>query len=199
MVTERCIGFLSGYKAQDSRQLREKNISIDQKFINEIKPNTRFKSLQLAMGGAGTMSQSWNEKGEPLRNIYNIEEIYEKLFVEPSKKGRELRRKILHNKSSVIDFVYKQANRMKRSGTKRDGEIIDEYMTGVRGVEKRISDSKSWIDIQKPIVDYQLPANAISNASNLQEYYKLIHLAFMTDQTRAITLGIPSTPFSGAH
>lgn len=186
--------FLSGYKAQDSRQLREKNISIDQKFINETKPNTRFKSLQLAMGGAGSMSQSWNEKGEPLRNIHDIEGIYEKLFVEPSKKGRELRRKILTNKSSVMDFVYKQANRMKRFGTKRDGEIIDEYMTGVRGVEKRISDSKNWIDIRKPIVDYQLPANAISNASNLKEYYKLIHLAFMTDQTRAITLGIPASP-----
>ena len=187
-------GFLSGNMAKNAQNLRDKNISIDQKFVSSTNQKTRFKSLQLAIGGAGTMSQSWNEKGEPLRNIYTLEEIYESLFVEPTKQGRELRRKILANKNSVMDFVFKQAGTMKRYGTKRDGEIIDEYMDGVRGVEKKITDSKSWLDVHKPKVDYKLPRDSISNAANLKEYYELIRLAFMTDQTRAITLGIPANP-----
>ena len=187
-------GFLSGHMAKNAQNLREKNISIDQKFVKEARPKTRFQSLQLAMGGAGTMTQTWNEKGEPLRNLYNLEDIYRSLFVEPTKKGRELRRKILANKSSVMDFVYEQANTMKRFGTKRDGEIIDEYMDGVRGVEKRITDSKNWLNVQKPKVDFRLPKDSTSNAANLKAYYELIRLAFMTDQTRAITLGIPANP-----
>ncbi|WDE96501.1 DUF1552 domain-containing protein [Lentisphaera profundi] len=187
-------GFLSGNMVGKAKDLRDKNISIDQKFVNETNPNTRFQSLQLAMGGAGGMSQSWNQKGEPLRNNYKLESIYESLFVEPSKKGRELRRKILANKSSVMDFVFQQAGTMKRFGTKRDAEIIDEYMDGVRGVEKRITTSKSWIDVPKPKVDYKIPRDPISNATNLKEYYELIRLAFMTDQTRVITLGIPANP-----
>lgn len=186
--------FLSGYLVKNAQQLREKNISIDQKFVKETNPNTRYKSLQLAMGGAGTMHQSWNDKGEPMRNIYSLEEIYGKLFVEPSKKGRELRRKILTNKTSVMDFVHSQAKRMKRFGTKRDGEIIDSYMDGVRGVEKRITESTNWLDVKKPQVTYKLPSNLMSNASYLKEYYELIRLAFMTDQSRAITLGIPANP-----
>ena len=89
-----------------------------------------------------------------------------------------------------------QAKSLDRQLGKADREKLDEYLTAVRSVEKRIEKAESWATTPKPKVDMARPEfNSNSDRDmfeNMQIMYELIALAFETDSTRSIVMQIPA-------
>jgi hypothetical protein len=73
-----------------------------------------------------------------------------------------------------------------------DRNKLDQYLTSVRDVEKRLQMSKEWIDRPKPIS----PIDDVAEEERMQIdemklLYDLLALALQTDSTRVATLEIP--------
>jgi hypothetical protein len=99
---------------------------------------------------------------------------------------------------SVLDRVKERADRLSRRISSNDNAKLDEYMTSVREVEKRVEgmrkaqDRAADVAKQKavPVLSMPRPANGLPE--DLREHAKLmcdlIAIAFQTDKTRVASL-----------
>jgi hypothetical protein len=99
---------------------------------------------------------------------------------------------------SILDRVKDRANRLSRRISASDNTKLDEYMTSVREVEKRVdgmrkAQYKAEDDAKKksrPVWTMQRPANGLPE--DLREHAKLmcdlIAIGFQTDKTRVASL-----------
>lgn len=88
---------------------------------------------------------------------------------------------------SILDMVRGDADRLERKLNQQDRIKLDEYLTSVRDVEKRIGLRRNWLDIPKPEAPFAAPKNR-SMVEDLPLLYDLIALALQTDSTRIATL-----------
>jgi hypothetical protein len=99
---------------------------------------------------------------------------------------------------SILDRVQEHALRLSRQVSRADQAKLDEYLTSVRAVEKRIertrdmkdkADSRAR-DRRRPTLSLQRPDNGLPE--DIREHMRLmcdiIALAFQTDKTRVATL-----------
>jgi len=100
--------------------------------------------------------------------------------------------------SSILDRVKEDANRLSRQVSRADQAKLDEYLTSVREVEKRIEHTRSLKDRAegkargrgKPAITMKRPDNGLPE--DIREHMRLmcdiVALAFQTDKTRVATL-----------
>ncbi len=183
--------YLTGLLSKNSKGLPEANISLDQKAAQHVGVQTRFQSLQLGSGGTDMNNMlSWSNSGVALPQISNLKTINALLFQKTDPSQVKHLKGVYTDQISILDLVKTDADRLMSTVGVRDKEKLDRYFTSVREVEKRLTQSKAWLDKPKPSVDFQLPAGAdgFTFAERIPLYYDLMALALQTDSTRVITL-----------
>lgn len=176
------------------------SVSADQLMAEVQGTSTRFASLELAIEGH---SLAWSRDGIQIPAERDTRQIFNMLFgVERESKSAISRR--LNRRSSILDAVAEDAQRVNRKLGAEDRTKLDEYLTAVRQVEVRTQRAESWLNIPKPKIDPADEARLTRklNMTQVREYYRLFYdlmvLALRTDSTRVITCMICSESNGGA-
>ncbi len=195
------VGFLTGVNVFGFPGYDYKNtISLDQAYARHVGSETRFDSLQLATSGnhgSSSWDISWSAEGVAQASISHPRRAFQKLFADEEAGNATERQRAYARRVSLLDRVLDQAKSLDRRLGEADREKMDEYLTSVRTVERRIEKAEEWANIPKPKVDREAPRfnsnEDVDMFENAQIMYDLVALAFETDSTRSITLQVPST------
>lgn len=168
-------------------------ISIDQAIANQIGQYTRFPSLQLGtfqgadVGGcdggyscAYINNVSWASPTTPLSKEIEPQSLFDRLTGDLQLSEAEARKR-RHYQQSVLDVVREDSNRLQAKLGSTDNRKLDEYLTSVREIERRIQS--------------QAPACALGTRPNppvdirdrTRLMLDLIVVAFQCDLTRVVT------------
>ncbi len=175
-------------------------ISVDQVAAGKIGHLTRFPSLELTCDSvrksgncdsgyscAYQFNLAWRGPTTPLPPEPNPRLLFERLFGAgaPSERAANLaERRDLQR--SILDFVAEDARSLERSLGGRDRQKLDEYLTGLRDIEQRITRAETSKDVPNPAVD--APAGIPAGFQDyIQLMYDMMLLAFQTDSTRIAT------------
>lgn len=179
---------LTGAPYPDYSHNLHNTISIDQEFATHFRGQTRYDSLVLTTYN-GTLSYTSNGVAIPAENRPSL--IFSKLFLSstPQQASEELR--CIGEGRSMLDFVGSQVARLSKKISVNDRARLDEYFESVRSVEKQLQMSSEWVNRPKPKAPCPPPQDINTpgqQAAKLQLMFDMIHLALVTDSTRAITI-----------
>lgn len=186
------VAFLTAAPHPASSSFRN-TISLDQLLAEKIGTLTRFPSLTLAVNGGRSLS--WTRAGVAIPPEGQAARVFKQLFLQGSKAEVEAQVRDLDTGRSILDTVGEQAKDLQRTVGARDRARIDQYLSGVRDLEHRLTESKGWADKPKPKVTAAAPTDPASPAqymAKVKVMYDLVRLAFETDSTRAVTLMLNS-------
>ena len=180
-------GFLTSIKKEEAAGFPEKNISLDQAAAEHVGSATRFPSINTGIEGGTDMC--WTRAGVHVPPINNPATLFRGLFVNPPKKSRQVERTRLQHRASVLDALRDSANALNRNLNAADRDKLDQYLTSVRDVERRLQMSKEWLDRPKPKspIDEVLDQER-QHIDEVALLYDLLALALQTDSTRVATL-----------
>lgn len=194
--------FLTGERARKTAGKDiQAGVSIDQIIANEIGGETRFPSLELTCdtgrksgrcdSGYACAYQyniSWQSPTTPVAPEANPRAVFERLFGGgPIGSRRQNFKRRLAQQRSILDFVLEDAQTLRNQTDYHDTQKLDEYLTSVRAIEKRIQDSEKVDDIPDP--DMATPSGIPERFSeHMSLMYDMMGLAFQTDSTRVATL-----------
>ena len=171
-------------------------ISLDQFLAEQLGPKTRFPSLTLGVNvKQGQRSLSWTGGGALIPCEERASEVYKQMFLQGSKADIDRQVRRLQLGESIMDVVAGQAGHLKRDLGSRDRNRLDQYLTGVRELEKRMAMSREWEyrpKPQAPIPAPEDPADPRAYMEKVRLMYDMARLAFETDSTRLITLLLDS-------
>jgi hypothetical protein len=192
--------FLTGVRLNKSATDIRAGISIDQVIANHVGHLTRFPSIELCCDATRKASDcdsgyscayqyniSWQSPTTPMTPESNPRLAFERLFGagEHGERARNSQRRMMDRKS-VLDFVMNDAHDMQRQLSRRDQEKLDQYLTGIRDVEKRIEKAEQFGPNVDP--DQATPAGIpAKQAEYVELMYDIMLLAFKTDSTRVAT------------
>lgn len=173
------------------------SISLDQFVASKIGHLTRFPSLTLGVNAKpGRRSLSWTSGGVLIPCENRASQVYKKLFLTGSENEVQHQIHKLKLGQSIMDSLGEQSKDVLRKASVRDKDRLDQYVTSVREVERRLHQAEEWEKKPKPRPEEPLP----KDPSNPNEYmektrlmYKMAKLAFETDSTRSISLLLDST------
>lgn len=175
-------------------------ISIDQMVAGQVGHLTRFPSLELtcdAVRKSGNCDSgyscayqynlSWRSDNTPVAPEPNPRLLFERLFGAGAPgERREGYRRRQEQQRSILDFVRDDARSLQAKMTHRDKEKLDEYLTSVRDIERRIQGAEHLGPSPDPSV-----ATPAGVPAGFEEYlrvmFDLLILAFETDSTRIAT------------
>lgn len=175
-------------------------ISFDQLLVREFGDKTRFGSLELGCERGGlagdcdsgyscaySNSISWRTESTPVAKEVNPRLVFERLFQsdDPSETELQKAQRLAENKS-ILDFVMEDAKILNKKLGVTDRSKLDEYMSGIREIEKRIV----FVENESKAVNVKQFSN-IDIPSDYGEHLRLMGdlmvLAFQTDTTRVST------------
>jgi hypothetical protein len=175
-------------------------ISVDQLAAREIGSSTRFASLELGCEGGRNAGEcdhgyscayqsnlSWRGDATPVAKQINPRLVFDRLIGAPpgGETGHDPARADRRSKS-VLDFVGEDARRISKSLGAPDRRKLDEYLGGVRELERRIEGSRPSVGaggakLARPL---GIPADY---REHLRLMADLLVLAFQCDLTRIAT------------
>lgn len=171
------------------------SISLDQFAADYIGDKTRFPSIALSAEGAGL---SWTRTGALVPASTSPATVFARLFLDgnPDEVRTQVRR--LEDGRSILDDVRGQATGLSNELGSDDRNKLDEYLTSVRELERRMVKDESWFKKPKPKVDVPPPVD-IPNVADLigrsRLLFDLTHLALQTDSTRLITIMLAGSTY----
>ena len=180
-------GFLTSIKKEEAAGFPEKNISLDQVAAEHVGSSTRFPSINTGIEGGTDMC--WTRAGVHVPPINNPATLFRGLFVNSAKSEREAERTRLTHRASVLDALRDSASALNRTLNAADRDKLDQYLTSVRDVERRLQMSKAWLDRPKPKspIDEVLDEER-QHIDEVALLYDLMALALQADSTRVATL-----------
>ncbi len=176
-------------------------VSVDQVAAQKIGRQTRLPSLELgiergAQSGncdsgyscAYSSNISWRSANMPMAKEINPKLVFDRLFASRSRAGSpadRIKRELYQR--SVLDLVLDDAQQLQNRLGMNDRHKIDEYLTAVREVELRITQSE--------LAAKSLPAQGLSRPKGMPDdvgehirlMFDLIALSFQCDATRICT------------
>jgi hypothetical protein len=176
-------------------------VSFDQILAKEFSNATRFSSLELGCERGGlagdcdsgyscaySNSISWRAETTPVAKEVDPRLVFERLFASENQNESDVAKaqRLAENKS-ILDFIMEDAKILNKKLGHTDKMKLDEYMTGVREIERRLSflekqtkdfNSSSLVNVQGIPADYQ---------EHIKIMGDLMVLAFQTDTTRVST------------
>ncbi|MBK1835338.1 DUF1552 domain-containing protein [Roseibacillus ishigakijimensis] len=173
--------------------------SVDQYAAERLGQVTRFRSLELSTDGvrksgscdsgyscAYQFNLSWRSETLPMTPESNPRQLFERLFGKGSGKERaESRARRLAGERSILDFVNEDAKSLQKQLGRGDQLKLDEYLTSVREIERRIEMAERW---ELPEAGREAPAGIPgSYEEHLRLMFDMMLLAFETDSTRVAT------------
>ena len=183
--------FLSGgIRKEMAAGFPEKNITIDQVAAEHVGSATRFPSITAGIDSGTNMV--WKRSGVSVPPINNPAQLFRALFVDQNNASRVMQRKVLLHRSSVLDALRESAKTLNGKLDASDRDKLDQYLTSVREVERRLQMSREWLDKPKP----KSPIKTIGQAErqHIEEMpllCDLLALALQTDSTRVTTFEVP--------
>jgi hypothetical protein len=169
-------------------------ISVDQVAAQALGDATLFPSLQLGLESGGstgncdsgyscayTRNISWADAQTPLPKLHDPRVVFDRLFagLEGADPEAAERRRAL--RLSVLDAVREDATRLQGRASAADRAKLDQYLTGVREVERRIEDFDPGVcAVPERPADGDVPARAA--AMN-----ELMTVALQCDLTRFVS------------
>jgi hypothetical protein len=175
-------------------------VSIDQVAAMQLGQLTRFPSLELTCvaerrsgncdSGYSCAYQhnlAWRSPTVPVAPEANPRLVFERLFGEGKPGERRAHLKARQDEDrSLLDFVLDDAADLQRGLGSRDKQKLDEYLTSVRQIEKRIHEAERFGDAPDPAVDTPVGIPK-AYAEHIQLMFDMLLLAFQTDSTRIAT------------
>ena len=203
-VHGRCSGsFLTGVrvKGTDGADFAA-GISMDQVAARKLGRETQLASLELSldptdMSGACDIglscaymnTLSWTGPTTPLPMENNPRAVFTRLFGEGGTNPAARLAQVERDRS-VLDWVRESVRRLNRELGAPDQAKLDEYLTSIRDVERRLQRAEEQSDRELPEVER--PANSIPPV--FADYVKLMFdlqvLAYQADLTRIVTFMI---------
>ncbi len=174
-------------------------ISVDQLAAGSVGHLTRFPSLEIGCEGgknggecdhgyscAYQSNLSWQSESTPVAKQVNPRLVFDRLFGGgDNERGPDVALADRRRKS-VLDFVSDEARQLKGVLGVPDRRKLDEYLTGVREVERRIERARPLVDVGG--AKYPRP---LGIPADVEEHLKLmgdlLALAFQCDLTRIAT------------
>lgn len=193
--------FLTGVRPRKTAGADIKlGVSVDQVIANQIGDKTRFSSLELSCDGvrkagvcdsgyscAYQFNLSWRSDTTPMTPESNPRHVFERLFGSGSKEDRKKSFDLRNQRQrSLLDFVMEDAKMLNKQLGRNDQLKLDEYMTGVREIERRIEKAERFGLPEIP--DATAPDGVPSNfEDHIRLMMDMLVLAFETDSTRVAT------------
>lgn len=177
-------------------------VSCDQELAQAIGRQTRFPSLTLGIkrgtgfGGNQDQTLSWSPSGTPLPAENRPHLLFDQLFRPDTPQTLNQREAEFIRRASVLDSLRAEARRLAVSLGADDRHKLDEYLTGIRDLERRMQDEKDWLRKPKPDVaqlEFGKEQGLDPDKSGLEyrRYQRLmfdvITLALQTDSTRIVS------------
>ncbi|HVE43016.1 MAG TPA: DUF1552 domain-containing protein [Planctomycetota bacterium] len=172
------------------------SISLDQLVAESIGDQTRFRSLVLAGEGGGL---SWTRTGAQVPAESLPSKVFARLFLADSAEEIRERARQLSEGRSALDDVSAKAKALQGSLGHDDREKLDEYLTSVRELEKRLTKDELWFRKPKPKVDAAAPKDVLNAADLLGRtrlLFDLTVLALQSDSTRLVTIMLGGSTFA---
>lgn len=126
-------------------------VSMDQYVAKETGKITQISSLELGLEPPGligscdsgyscayTNTLSWSDPKTPLPTTVDPRKVFERLFGDGDKIDQASRLAQVQHQASILDYVMDDAKRLSKKLSADDLRKMDEYMTSVRDLERRI-------------------------------------------------------------
>jgi hypothetical protein len=174
-------------------------ISADQLAAQQIGKATKFASLEIgAEGGrqagncdsgyscAYSSTISWSSESSPVAKEVNPRLVFERLFSINGKGAAGYKRDAY--KKSLLDFVAEDARSLKGRLGSTDQRKLEEYLTGVREIEQRLTRSEKLPEVKGVPAGYKPPTGLPKDRKeHLRLLADMLVLAFQADLTRICT------------
>jgi hypothetical protein len=179
----------------------QNGVSVDQIVATRWADDTRLPSLELGCDDSRTVgncdsgyscaytnSVSWRGPATPMPPELNPRLVFERLFgafdreVDPVVRARRL-----HDRRSVLDAVTGRTTALTASLGAHDRRKLDEYLTSVREIERRIDAAEHDPRDLPPGIE-KPPGIPVTYADYVKVMFDLQVAAFQSDQTRVITM-----------
>ena len=147
-----CGGYLTGthVKKTEGADITA-GVSMDQVVAKQFGDKTQIPSIEVGLeppslvgscdsgySCAYTNTLSWSGASTPLPVTINPREVFERLFGDGDSLDAKSRLAQLRRQASILDFVAQDAKRLSTKMSASDKHKLDEYLTSVRDIEKRI-------------------------------------------------------------
>jgi hypothetical protein len=175
-------------------------ISIDQLAAQQVGQKTRFPSLEIgiergAQAGncdsgyscAYSSSVSWRGESTPVAKEINPRLVFERLFGNGESEEEAQRRAFRDRyRKSILDFVAEDARALKKQLGAHDNRKLDEYLDGVREIERRLVgfEQANALEAGPNKAPGGIPKDA---GEHIRLMSDMLVLAFQTDATRIST------------
>ena len=176
-------------------------ISVDQAAAQRIGKATKFASIELGCErgrSAGNCDSgyscayssniSWSSETTPVGKEINPRLVFRRLFADSNQKGFGKQAALRESlKKSILDFVADDARRLQTRIGARDSRKVDEYLTGVREIERRIELAQRDSS-RSGEFEYRGPSGVPRDyGEHIRLMCDMMVLAFQTDSTRITT------------
>ena len=163
-----CGGYLSGVHVKKSDTVVESGISMDQIAARAFERETQLSSLQLQMDDnsivgscdvgyscAYSSTISWLTPTLPLMTENNPRVVFERLFGASDSTDPKVRAARLRQDRSILDAVTDRVRQLQRELGAADNRKVNDYLTSLRDVERRIQlteqqSAKEVPDVARP-------------------------------------------------
>lgn len=180
----------------------QNGISVDQIAAEAVGGKTRFASLELGLEASAqagncdsgyscayASNMSWRTPTSPVAKEVDPGAVFDRLFagqtVTETKKAKSFRERY---RKSVLDFVLEDANDLRKKLPNTDRQKLDEYLYGVRDVERRYLGVEKLGMTEEGVPDYPRPAGVPkAMAEHAELMLDMMSLAMQTDSTRILS------------
>ena len=194
-----CGSYLTGVHVKKSDSIVENAISMDQIVGKANEHETQLSSLQmtadensllgscdLGYSCAYSATISWLTPTLPLMAENNPRVLFERMFGAADSTDPAVRAARLKQDRSLIDSVNDRVGQLQRRLGAADNRKVNDYLTALRDVERRIQKAEEQSSRELP--DVAQPAGIPDNFdAHVRLLYDLQLLAYQSDLTRVIT------------
>jgi hypothetical protein len=175
-------------------------VSADQIAAKELGKKTQLASLEIGLeeptlagscdtgySCAYTNTISWRTPTTPNPMEINPRAVFERLFGDGDSTEPAARLKLMKEDRSILDFVREDVARLEPGLGSRDKSKLNEYLDGIREIERRIQKAEE----QSATMKVPLLERPSSIPDEFEEHAKLMSdlmvIAYQTDMTRVIS------------
>jgi hypothetical protein len=175
-------------------------ISADQIAAKKLADTTQFGSLEVGIeentlaGGcdsgyscAYTNTISWRSPTTPNPMELSPRALFERLFGDGETTDPAVRLRRMNQDRTILDFVRGDLSRLQNTVGKSDKNKLDEYVEGIRDIERRIRMAEEQSATMKlPVMERPvgIPETFEAHTKLMSD---LIVIAYQTDMTRVVT------------
>ena len=179
----------------------QNGVSVDQVAAQHLSGRTRLSSLELGCDDSRTVgncdsgyscaytnSLAWRGPATPMPPETNPRLVFERLFgdIDTSVPAEVRARRLLHRRS-ILDLVTARTGELMADLGPSDKRKLDEYLSSIREIERRIERSEKDMTGLTPGIDKPTGVPVLY-ADYVNLMFDLQLAAFQTDSTRIVTM-----------